>query len=131
MADEQRIQAKILGSLGSRPDCRIFRNTVGRAYQGRVEFNAIGPGRHVIHGARVVEFGLGTGSPDLVGWRTVTITPDMVGQKVAVFCGVEVKAEGGKPTIEQERFIGLMQRMGAFAGVARSVGEASAIVQPF
>jgi hypothetical protein len=36
------------------------------------------------HG-RPVTFGLAVGSADLIGWTTRTITPDMVGQQVAVF----------------------------------------------
>ncbi len=33
-------------------------------------------------------------SADLIGWRTVLITPVMVGQRVAVFLSREVKAPG-------------------------------------
>ncbi len=52
---------------------------------------------------RPVRFGLANESPalnavlksaDLIGWRTVTITPDMVGQCVAVFLSREIKEPG-------------------------------------
>lgn len=33
-------------------------------------------------------------SADLVGWETIIITPDMVGQRVARFLSVECKAQG-------------------------------------
>jgi hypothetical protein len=42
------------------------------------------------HG-RPVSFGLCKGSADLIGYRTITITPEMVGQQVAVFTSIEVK----------------------------------------
>lgn len=37
-------------------------------------------------------------SADLIGWRTVTVTPDMVGRTVAVFLSREVKPDGWKYT---------------------------------
>lgn len=36
-------------------------------------------------------------SADLIGWRTVTVTPDMVGQQLAVFVSRECKEEGWIP----------------------------------
>lgn len=54
---------------------------------------------------RVVRFGLGNDSKklnehfksaDLVGWECITITPDMVGQRIARFLSVEVKESGWK-----------------------------------
>lgn len=35
-------------------------------------------------------------SPDLIGWTEITITPNMVGKKIAVFTGLEVKHPGFK-----------------------------------
>lgn len=36
-------------------------------------------------------------SGDLIGWRPVIITPDMVGKVIAQFVSVETKAEGWRP----------------------------------
>jgi hypothetical protein len=55
--------------------------------------------------------GMPEGFPDLVGWTTVEITPDMVGQRLAVFTAEEVKATG-KLSPEQERFRDVIERMG-------------------
>ena len=52
------------------------------------------------------------GWPDITGWETVTITPDMVGQKIAVFSVVEVKTGRLKLSDEQNKFKDLIQRMG-------------------
>jgi hypothetical protein len=64
---------------------------------------------------------------DLIGWKTVEITPDMVGMTVAVFTAIEVKDQG-RATPEQRRFISCVQQAGGFAGVARSVDEAKEIM---
>lgn len=111
---EQSIQQNIRVQLGH-GDVRLWRNNTGclKDQQGRF-----------------VRFGLATGSSDLIGLRKVTITPDMVGQEVGVFCAVEVKSPTGKPTAEQLRFIQCVRGFGGFAGVARSVEEAANIIFP-
>ena len=77
---------------------------------------------------RWVQFGLGTGSSDLIGWMTVTVTPAMVGSKIAVFTALEVKAPKGKATQEQLDFIALVNNMGGNAAVVRSVDEARVVL---
>lgn len=42
-----------------------------------------------------------SGWPDLCGWQTIVITPDMVGKKLAVFKGIEVKT--GKQTLRKKQ----------------------------
>jgi len=101
--------------LGREPGVTIFRHNQGAL-------------RDVT--GRVVTFGLHTGCPDLIGWRSVTITPDMVGQKVAVFAGVEVKKPDGKHPVtpEQQAFIDRIRRGGGLAGVATNPGQARHIL---
>lgn len=43
-------------------------------------------------------------SGDLIGWRSVVITPDMVGQRVAIYTSLECKPEGWTPALSGERF---------------------------
>ena len=71
-----------------------------------------------------MQFGLCKGSADLIGWRTVTITPDMVGQQVAVFLSIEVKTPTGRIRPEQQQWLETVQAAGGIAGVARSVEDA-------
>jgi hypothetical protein len=77
---------------------------------------------------RPVKFGLCKGSSDLIGLRSVKIGPEHVGQTLAVFVAVEVKAPKGRTTAEQGAFIEQVQAMGGLAGVARTVREAAAIL---
>lgn len=50
---------------------------------------------------------------DLTGWTSVQITPDMVGQRMAVFTGIEIKTSG-KRSKEQKDFANLLEQMGGF-----------------
>jgi hypothetical protein len=108
VASEQTIQQhiRLACSIGT---CRLFRNNTGTLRD--------------ING-RPVSFGLCKGSADLIGWRTVTITPEMVGQQVAIFTSIEVKSSSGRVKPEQQQWLNAVQAAGGIAGVARSVGEA-------
>lgn len=103
-ATVQSVRAKL-----SNGPVRLFRNSTG-----------------VVQGAdgRYHRFGLAVGSSDLIGWRTLTVTTDMVGSKVAVFVALEGKSETGAATQEQTAFIATVKDAGGIAGVFRSVDEA-------
>ncbi len=105
---EQTIQQQIRIAC-SRGQTRLFRNNTGTLRDQ--------------HG-RPVQFGLCKGSADLIGWRTVTITPEMVGQQVAVFLSIEVKTATGRLRPEQRQWLDAVQSAGGIAGVARSVEDA-------
>ena len=64
------------------------------------------------------------GFPDIFGAVPVTITPDMVGQTVAIFAGIEIKTPTGRIRPEQQNFIEFMAKQGCRVGVARSVEQA-------
>lgn len=122
---EQEIQQRIRLAC-SRDDARLFRNNVGQGWIGRMERR----GRDVLlRDARPLQAGLSRGSADLIGWKTVTITPDMVGQRVAVFASVEVKAARGSVRPDQRTWLELVRAAGGIAGVVRSVEEAQALLR--
>ena len=75
-----------------------------------------------------MQFGLCKGSADLIGYRTITITPDMVGQQVAAFLSIEVKTPTGRIRPEQQAWLDTIQAAGGIAGVARSVEDALRIM---
>jgi hypothetical protein len=111
-ASEQSIQQhiRIACSTGA---TRLFRNNTGTLKDQ--------------HG-RPVQFGLCKGSADLIGYRSITITPDMVGQQVAVFTSIEVKTPTGRVRPEQQAWLDTVQAAGGIAGVARSVEDALRIM---
>jgi hypothetical protein len=109
---EQQIQQQIRLTC-SRGPVRLMRNNTGTLRDQ--------------HG-RPVSFGLCKGSADLIGWRTVTVTPEMVGQQVAVFTSIEVKAASGRLRPEQRQWLDAVQAAGGVGGVARSVADAVAIL---
>ncbi len=128
---EKPVQNEILLKIGSRPDCRLFRNNVGQAYQGTV----IGDNAYslTLSKPKQIKYGLTSGSSDLIGWKTVKITPDMVGQNIAVFLAIEVKRPGritsNKKTLEkQENFINQVKVSGGIAGIVRDVRDAEMLI---
>jgi hypothetical protein len=127
-ASEAEVLRAIMAGLGARSDMRIFRNHVGAGWTGR----AITSSRReivMIANAQRCTFGLAPGSSDLIGWRSIEITPDMVGKRVAVFVAIETKSPRGRVTPEQHAFLDTATRMGALAGVARSVDDATKILE--
>lgn len=113
-------------ALGGRADTRLFRNNVALAWVGeRGQHTAA---RLVLHNPRPLHAGLHVGSGDLVGWRTIMVTPDMVGQRLAVFVSIETKALRGKRATEQKNWAQQVREAGGLAGFARSVDEAERIL---
>ena len=111
---ETTLQQQIRLALGQRPDLRLFRNQVGQLPDPR--------------SGRWVQFGLAKGSSDLIGFKTVEITPEMVGEKVAVFCSIEVKTPVGRPTKQQQNWLTAVQNAGGIVGIASSVKDAIKII---
>lgn len=104
----------------------LFRNNTGQGWVGRSK--SLPGGTVIIADARPLAAGLCKGSSDLIGWTRVEITPEMVGQKIAVFTAIEIKTPGSQPTTEQVNFIVTVQDAGGIAGVARSEADAINIV---
>lgn len=107
---ETNIQQRIRLALGTDPNVRLFRNQVGQLPDPRT--------------GRPVQFGLAKGSADLVGWKTVTITQDMVGKQIAQFVSLEVKTTTGRLTPQQEVWASCVQKAGGLTAVCRSPEEA-------
>lgn len=91
---------------------RLFRNNVGIANYGDAK----------------VAYGLAKGSADLVGWRTIDIEQQHVGQKIAVFFAVEIKTTKTRQTQNQKNFIAAVQNAG---GIAKIHHEHNPIEQIF
>ena len=97
---------------------RLFRNVRGVFYR-KGDFEQKFP----------IKVGAGpNGGSDLIGFVPVLVTPDMVGQTLAVFTAIECKA--GRDTVKKEQadFIGAVRRFGGRAGVARNSADAIKIL---
>jgi hypothetical protein len=111
---ETDLQQRIRLALGTEPQMRLFRNQVGSLPDPR--------------SGRLVTFGLARGSADLIGWRTITVTPEMVGRRLAVFTSLEIKTPTGRLAPLQRNWLHAVEHAGGIAGVARSVTDAQLIL---
>jgi len=82
----------------------------------------------LIHQGRFFDAGLCVGSSDLIGFKSVVITPEMVGTKVAIFLAPEVKTVKGKASPEQINFLNMVNSMGGIAFITTNEAEAEQLV---
>jgi len=94
----------------------LFRNNVGVLRDER--------GQHVA-------YGLCPGSADLIGFVPVTITPEMVGRRVAVFLAVECKTDTGRLSTTQRVWLASASAAGAVVCVARSESDVETALAPW
>lgn len=112
----------------SQDGARLWRNNVGQAWVGsRVE--RLADGSVLIYNARPFHAGLCEGSADLIGLAPVIITPEHVGQRLAVFVSVEGKSKRGRPSKPQLSWRDAINALGGRAGIARSVEDAIEIIR--
>jgi hypothetical protein len=117
---EQTIMRNIMLAC-ARGACRLFRINSGMAWAGKV----IGRSRTTITLENPRPFhGAPNGWPDLCGWRTVEITPDMVGTRIAVLVMLEVKTASGRVLTHQQQFIDVARQAGAISAIVRDIDAA-------
>jgi len=117
---ERKVQNDIRLAVGG--DVTLFRNNVGKAWAG--EAVTLKDGSVLIRNPRPFHAGLMKGSADLIGWRSIIVTPEMVGQKLAVFASVEVKSAKGRATLEQKTWHANVINAGGLSVIAHSAEEA-------
>lgn len=120
---ETPVQAEIWLDVGSDPTVRLFRNNCGLLYD---------------RNGRPVKYGIANpGGSDLIGFRSIVVTPEMVGQTVAVFSALEIKTPEWRPRNaadklrweQQQKFVGMVREFGGIAGVVRSPAEARRVMR--
>ena len=133
---EHGIQNTIRNALAGLAHC--FRANVGVGYTAdpRKTFKpdrrmtvSVGPKDIVLYDYRRFDTGLPKGFHDLFGFVSVTITPEMVGQKFARFVSWEVKAEKGRPSPEQTNFRHAVNNAGGVSDICRSPDDALDVVE--
>lgn len=130
MAKEHELQNTIRLEISKQQLGTIFRANVGRGWTGQTANMVLNPqvNRLTLTNPRPFSTGLPIGFPDLFGLKPITITPDMVGQHVAIFVALEVKDTGGRVSEKQKNMLSFLQQQGARAGVVRSVADAVRIL---
>lgn len=129
---ESEIQKRV-HLAASKAGYKLFRNNVGKSWVGKEirptanqsihtpsGFYIIKPGDILLSCPRRFHSGLCDGSSDLIGWKSITVTEDMVGTQLAVFCGLEIKTQQGKASEAQLNFIEQVKKAGGIASVVRS-----------
>lgn len=111
--NEQEIQNRIRAALSS-PERIVFRTNAGEFWQGKRVYSQEF-GQNVLINLRKID-GLPKGFSDLI----------VIDRQGIAF--IETKTPAGTVREEQERFLNRMRSLGHRAGVARSFGEALAIV---
>ena len=122
---EHRIQNEIRNALAG--ECLLFRANVGQAWTGS-RIDRLPGGKVLIHDARPFTTGLPTGFGDLFGLAARIITPEMIGAKVGVYIGADVKTKDGRLTDKQAAYLRAVNDNGGAADVWRSVDDALATV---
>lgn len=120
---------ELMIALSADPSTRLFRNNVGQAWVGKSQ--RMRDGSVLIDNARPLHAGLCEGSSDLIGWRSIVVTPELVGRRLAVFLALEAKTGAGRLNKHQLAFIAAVERAGGVAGEARSVEQAQRMLADF
>lgn len=112
---------------------RLFRMNVGLAWVGQAkkyekqQTVVVHAGDVVIRDARPFRAGV-EGMSDLVGYTVIEVTPEMVGQRMAIYTALECKGDGGRLRPAQAVFIDCVESAGGIAGVVRSEDDARHII---
>lgn len=122
--DEAILERRVLLAVGNEPDVALYTNPVGRGYYGciyQLLEQALPPAAwEIAHGVLMrnqLTYGLGVGSPDLVG--------SVCGR----FWGLELKSPTGYVEPDQRTWHAAARERGCVVDVARSLDEVAAAVE--
>jgi len=79
-----------------------------------------------------IQFGLAPGSADCIGFKSILITEEMIGKRIAQFVSIETKSPTGKTNKKrletQTNWRNMVIEHGGIAGFSRSVEESKALL---
>lgn len=113
----------------SKKGWRLFRNNTAKAWAGKIFRSPmpisvrLDPSDVVVRNAYPIDAGLCKGSSDLIGWKQIVITPDMVGKTIAIFTALEVKYGSTRTTEEQQNFIDQVNKSGGYGKIIYGANE--------
>jgi hypothetical protein len=94
---------------------RLFRINSGMGWSGKIQKK----GKYTIIENAFPLHAAPEGWPDLCGWTEVEITPDMIGEKIAIFTAEEIKATG-QLSKKQKIFRDIIQKMGGIFRIIKN-----------
>lgn len=74
-------------------------------------------------------YGLQPGSGDLIGWTEIIITPEMIGQKIAVFTSVEIKTKNDRMSEKQKLWFRAVKRSGGISEIHKECRNGTIEIQ--
>lgn len=120
--EETNIRNKAV-MAASKAGARLFRNQVGAGWVApphkTKKWTEDGVQYVLLENPRYITYGFPQGSGDDQGFLSVTITPDMVGQKFARYVNAEAKTETGKPGKGQKEWHEFVWSNGGLSGFYR------------
>ena len=129
---EQDVTNDVRKWLGETSDVRLMRNNVGELRTVVRMRPDLGP--NIAEVGRPVTYGLGTGSPDLVGHLAVEVMPwgvseDMESRVIARSMAIELKAPGKRPSPDQVAWMNVRRQQGWAIGWSDSLDGVIEIVE--
>lgn len=121
-ASESRVQSLVRLEAAQKGK-QLFRNNVG----AMKDANGVPVRYGLANDSKKLNEELKSG--DLIGWETIVVTPDMVGQRIARVLSVECKHEGWTPNYADEhenaqrRWAALVNEAGGRALIVNSPGS--------
>ena len=121
MKSEHRIQDEIR-LAASAHGLTLWKNSIGQGWMGKILSQG---GEYLtLKNPYRLSFGIGgKGGSDLIGYKSITITQEMVGQTIAQWVSIEVKSKTGRLSKDQKHHLKVVQEAGGIAIVARSVED--------
>lgn len=117
---ERVIQNRILLAAGGQ-GYTLWRQNTGLGWVGDPHRQP--DGSLLLRHPRPLRAGLCEGSADLIGFKRILITPDLLGQTLAQFAAIEVKAPRGRLSAAQAHFLEFIRAEGGIAVLARQEGD--------
>lgn len=124
---EAALIAAVLRRHGARPDLRLFRNSVGLGWFGKLIVVVKSPSNHfllpgdvVLRGARKMTAGLAEGSADVIGIQRVG--------ELGRFVSIELKTPNVRVQAHQKAWESMVLKFGGLAGVVRSLEDSDALL---
>lgn len=129
MASEETNISQEIKLAGAQTKTKLFRNSRGLFYtldtvpklMAAFARGGMVAAKALVGALRKTKAGLEfKGSSDLLGWTEIIVTPEMVGQKIAVFTAVEAKTESGVESDDQANWGRIVTESGGIYVLARN-----------